>query len=136
MKVDKLFRYIEKDAWGMECDKDILVIDEPQNNVCLNPDCELPLYFSIDYEDVKKIKDIIEENEYVFKIKNVQGPDWILDGLRQEIFFWNKDIVNKIETNNLDKWGDNNCKYRNTKYLLKIINEISKIFEKYEINMI
>ena len=83
------------------------------------------------------MQNIISENEYVFKIKNVQSPDWILDGSRQEIYFWSKDVVNKIETNNLDKWGKNNCKYRNTKYLLKIINEISKILKKsgFEVNL-
>lgn len=131
----KIFRFIELDAWGIECDKDILVIDEMKDNICLNPDCELPMFFSIDYEDIKKIKDIIAEHEYIFKIKNVQSPDWILDGSRQEIFFWNKDIINKIETNNLERWEDNDCKYRNTKYLLKIINDISKILSKYEIRL-
>ena len=112
------------------------IIDEMKDNICLNPDCELPLFFSIDYEDIKKIKNIISENEYVFKIKNVQSPDWILDGSRQELYFWNKEIFNKIETSNLDKWESHECKYRNTKIILKIVNEIAQILEKYEINLL
>ena len=136
MKKDRLFRYIEKDAWGLECHEDILIRDSKKDNVILHPELELPLVFSIDYEDILKIKSIINENEYLFRIRNVQGPDWILDGSTHELYFWNKEIFNKIETYNLTKWESHECKYRNTKIILKIVNEIAKILEKYEINLL
>ena len=135
MKKDRLFRYIEKDAWGIECHEDILIRDSKKDNVILHPDLELPLVFSIDYEDILKIKNIINENEYLFRIRNVQGPDWILDGSTHELYFWNKEFFNKIETYNLTKWESHECKYRNTKIILKIFDEISKILDKYEIKI-
>ena len=136
MKVDRLFRYIEKDAWGMECHEDILIRESREDNVILNSDTDSPLVFSIDYEDILKIKNIINKNEYLFRIRNVQGPDWILDGSTHELYFWNNEIFNKIETHNLTKWDSNECKYRNTKIILKIVNEIAEILEKYEINLL
>ena len=136
MKKDKLFRYIEKDAWGIDCHEDILIRDSKKDNVILHPDFDLPLTFSIDYDDILKIKGLINEGEYLFKIRKAQGPDWICDGSIHEVYFWNKENFNKIETYNLDKWEGNVCKYRNTKILLKVIKEISKILEKYEINLL
>ena len=135
MKTNKLFRYIEKDAWGIDCNKDILIRDAKKDNVILNPDLDLPLVFSINYDDILKIRNLIKENKYLFKIRNVQGPDWICDGSIHELYFWNKEIFNEIETHNLDKWGTNECKYRNTKIVLKIVNEIARILEKYEIKI-
>ena len=92
------------------------------------------LTFSIDYEDILKIKQILEERKYLFKIKKVQGP-LVLDGSKHYVGFWNNGFANEIETDNLDKWDLNNCNYRNTKYLLKVIDEISEILKKYSIKL-
>ena len=130
----KIFRFVEKDAWGISCDKDILIIDSKKENVILNAEYIGTLTFSIDYEDVLKIKQILEERKYLFKIKKVQGP-LVLDGSKHYVGFWNNGFANEIETDNLDKWDLNNCNYRNTKYLLKVIDEISEILKKYSIKL-
>ena len=130
----KIFRFVEKDAWGISCDKDILIIDSKKENVILNSEYVGIITFSIDYEDILKIKQILEERKYIFRIKKAQSP-LILDGSKQYVSFWNDGLANEIETDNLDKWDLNNCNYRNTKYLLKVIDEISEILKKYSIKL-
>ena len=130
----KIFRFVEKDAWGISCDKDILIIDSKKENVILNAEYIGTLAFSIDYEDILKIKKILEERKYIFRIKKAQSP-LMLDGSKHCVSFWNNGFVNEIETDNLDKWDVNNCSYRNTKYLLKVIDEISEVLRKYSIKL-
>lgn len=130
-----LFRYMLKDTYGIICHEDILIVDSKEDNVILNPKLEYPLKFSINYDDILKIKNIINNNPYLFKIKEVPIPEHILDGSRNEMIFWNGRVVNSFETCNLWYWNKENCKSRNVKTVLKIFNEIAEILKKYEIDL-
>ena len=134
MNEKNVFRFVVKDAWGITCSNDILIRDTKDDNIILNSEYKGTSTLSIDYEDILKINRILEENKEILRIKNIEEP-LLLDGLMQEIYFWNKGEFNKIETCNFDKLELNECKDENTKIILKVINEISKILEKYEIKI-
>ena len=130
-----LFRYMLKDVYGRICSKDILIVDSKENNLIY--DCEeFPLKISIDYDDILKIKNIINKNKYIFKIKDVPVAENVLDGSRNEFIFWNGRKVNYIDTCNLSGWDIENCTKKNVKYMLKILNEIGEILKKYEIKLL
>ena len=130
-----LFRYMLKDVYGRICSKDILIVDSKENNLIY--DCEeFPLKISIDYDDILKIKNIINKNKYIFKIKDVPVAENVLDGSRNEFIFWNGRKVNYIDSCNLSGWDIENCTKKNVKYMLKILNEIGEILKKYEIKLL
>lgn len=129
-----IFRILKKGAFYCEHEEDVLIIDSKKDNVILNPESEFCFKFSIPYEDIQRIKNIIKENPYILKMKDVPMPEYILDGTYNEFIIWDERKFNYIETWNLGKWDDN-CSSRNVKNLIKIFNKIAEILRKYEIQI-
>ena len=130
-----LFRTLIRGAFSCNHEEDVLILDSKKDNVILNPESEFCFKFSLPYEEIQKIKNILKENPYLLKMKNVPMPDNILDGTCHEFIIWDNRKLNYIETWNLWGWNKENCTSRNIKILLKVFDEIALILKKYEIQL-
>ncbi len=93
----------------------------------------LPLvsYYSLDEESIRKINEIICENNAVFRIKEIEFP-LVLDGYANEFFFKHGDRSTRLEASNIASWDE--CKKTisgkkpvNARFLLKLFSKIGKV---------
>ena len=126
-----LFRYMLEDAWGVLISEITLLSDCDKTNVIgLNRMGEAPMW-TVPAETVKRVRDIIRENESVLRLENIEEP-FVLDGTINILCFSLGGKEKLFETYNL--WAVNERQGEqpyesdpvNARKLVKLFEAVSK----------
>ena len=135
---NKVFEYKLFNAWNFPY-LSLSVFDRSEDNVkCIvwyatEAPAGLPFVsnYSLDEGIIRKIGEIICENQAVFRIKEIEFPP-VLDGFGNEFFFKHGDKSTRLEAWNIAYW--NKCKKTidgnrpvNARLLLKMFSQIRKV---------
>jgi hypothetical protein len=137
--MDLIFEYNLCDAWMFPIQELSIYNRETDNVVFVNDDDidenteEEEKIITIKKDDLKSIKDILTNNNLIYKIDKIKMPD-ILDGSYNKFYFSNDKETNCIECYNIWYYLDND-ESEDAKVLINVFNEISNILKKYGIKL-
>lgn len=101
-----IFIYELLSAW-LELEEKIVIIDaEKDNVVIIDSSQNVFMYYTIGYEDIKKIKNIMSNYEIIFEDINIMSPP-VLDGTQHRIYISNKFKYKFISCANIWYWFNN-----------------------------
>lgn len=132
---DVILSYTLNDAW-MQFIDGFMIIDKKENNIVFNDPLNTEsIKFTIPYEDIKNIKNVIKNNNEIFNIKDIPMPN-VLDGTEHEFYFSTKKNMISFETWNLWYWLENlNETTKEIKLLLTVVAEINNILKPYDLKI-
>lgn len=131
---DVILSYTLNNAWGRFIDG-FMIADKKEYNIVLNgPFATENMKFTIPYEEIKKIKDILNKNNSVFNIKDIPMPS-VLDGTEHEFYFASKKNIISFEAFNLWYWLEEDDVPKDVKVILSVVKEINKILKPYDLKI-
>ena len=131
---DVILSYTLNDAWLQFIDG-FMIIDKKENNIILNDRQNSDsIRFTIPYDDIKKVKDIIKNNNELFNIKDIPMPP-VLDGTEHEFYFSTKSNMISLETWNLWYWVKEKELPKEVKIILSAVNEINNVLKQYDLKI-
>lgn len=119
----------------MEFENTLMIINKKENNIIVNDKLvDDSIRFTIPYDDIKRIKNIIKNNDKLFNIKGIPIPP-VLDGSMHEFYLSTKNNIISLVTWNLWYWLEEEEMPKEVKIIISIINEINKILMQYDLKI-